>query len=465
MQDVSAEAVMQDESAEAIVAPTPAAGTAGPLRAYADDFAARAAARAKEPEGLRSLRERAFARFAELGFPTMRQEAWRFTNVGPIARTTYARATSRAVAAADVAPWLYAGAAHLVFVDGVFAPALSAAGELPAGVTFRSLREAIAAGDPAVAHLGRHAGFDDAPFAALNTALFEDGALLHLARGTVCAQLLQVLFLSTGDPAEPRVSYPRLLVVADEHSSAVLVESYATVGEGETLAVPVSELVFGPDAVVDHYRLAQEGPTNAQVGLQQLHCDRGAHPTSYSVVTGGSLVRQDVRAILDGEGVDAILNGLYLTRGRQHVDHQMYVEHRAPRCGSHELYKGILEERSRAVFNGLIHVLPGAQKTDAKQTNRNLLLSNEALVNTNPQLRIFADDVKCTHGSTVGQLDEEAVFYLRSRGIGEEAAKSLLTYAFARDVIDRIKAPAIRHDLEELLLARLPKGDVVRQAI
>ena len=438
---------------------------AAALRPYADDFAARAAFRAAEPARLRRLREEAFARFTALGFPSMRQEAWRFTNVGPLARTRFARATPRPVTAADAAPWLYAGTAHLVVVDGEVAPELSDVAGLPAGVRLRSLREAIAAGDPAVELLGRHATFDGAPFAALNTALFADGALLHVSRGTVCERPLQVLFLTTAEAGQPRVSYPRLLVVAEEHSAATLVERYATVGEGETLACPVTELVVGAAAVVDHYRLAQDGPAAAQVGLQQLWCDRGAQPTSYSVVTGGSLVRQDVRAILAGEGVDAILNGLYLTRGRQHVDHQMLVEHLAPHCGSHELYKGILEGRSRAVFNGLIHVHPGAQKTDAKQTNRNLLLSQEALVNTNPQLRIFADDVKCTHGSTVGQLDEEAVFYLRSRGIGEEAAKSLLTYAFARDVIDRIKAPAVRHDLEELLLARLPKGDVVRQAI
>ena len=459
-------------SAEAALAPLSPAVTpvAAPLQPYAEDFAARAESREGEPAALQELRERAFARFAELGFPSMRQEAWRFTNVGPLARTAFVRATPRPVTSDDAAPWLYAGTAHLVVVDGVVAPELSDLDGLPAGVRFRSLREAIAEGDPAIEQLGRHAAFDDAPFAALNTALFEDGVLLRVGRGVVCEKPLQVLFLSTATGGEPRVSYPRLLVIAEEHSNAVLVERYATVGQsgdhpGETFAVAVSELVVGADAVVDHYRLAQEGATNAQVGLQQLHCARGAHPTSYSVVTGGSLVRQDVRAVLDGEGVDAILNGLYLTRGRQHVDHQMLVEHRAPHCGSHELYKGILEDRSRAVFNGLIHVLPGAQKTDAKQTNRNLLLSNEALVNTNPQLRIFADDVKCTHGSTVGQLDEEAVFYLRSRGIGEEAAKSLLTYAFARDVIDRIKAPAVRHDLEELLLARLPKGDVVRQAI
>jgi Fe-S cluster assembly protein SufD len=367
---------------------------------------------------------------------------------------------------AALAPWLFGDGPRVVLVDGVVDPAATVTDGLPPGVRFGSLAAALAGGDPAIERLGTQASFAEQAFVALNTALFRDGVLLVVPRGTVIEGPLQVLFVSTGAAeAASGVSFPRLLVVAEEHSTFTLVERYLSVGEGESFTCPTSEVFAGPASVVDHYRLAQESAATWHVGLQQLHCERGAALTSYSMVTGGGLVRQDVRAVLDGEGVDAILNGLYLTRGRQHVDHHMFVEHRQPHCASHELYKGILEERSRAVFNGLIHVWPGAQKTDAKQTNRNLLLSPDALVNTNPQLRIFADDVKCTHGSTVGQLDEEAVFYLRSRGIGEEAAKSLLTYAFARDVVDRIKAAPVRHELEELLLARLPKGDVVRQAL
>jgi len=437
-----------------------------PLEAWAAEIAAQEAQRGAEPERLRRLREEAGAAFLRQGFPTTRQEAWRFTNVAPIARTRYTRAHGRA-AAAQVTPWLFAGMPHLVFVDGVLDGALSDLTALPAGVRCVSLREAIAAGDPALERLGTRTDLEQLPFAALNTALFRDGALVTAGRNVVAEQPLEVLFVSTGAAADgtATVSFPRLLIVAEEASALIVIERYVTLGSGESLTVPVSEIVAGPAAVVDHYRLAQEGMATSQVGLQSLWMERQSTVTSYSVVTGGALVRQDVQAALAGEGVDAILNGLYLTRGRQHVDHQMLVEHRAAHCGSHELYKGILEDRSRAVFNGLIHVFPGAQKTDAKQTNRNLLLSQEALVNTNPQLRIYADDVKCTHGSTVGQLDEEAVFYLRSRGIGEEAAKSLLTYAFARDVVDRIKAPAVRRDLEELLLQRLPKGDVVRQAL
>jgi Fe-S cluster assembly protein SufD len=484
---VSHEALQAEPAAAADAA---ARGVAAWAEPWAALVAERSRTRGREPERLEALRAAAFARFQELGFPTTRQEDWRFTNVGPLARTRFATAPARQPDAAQLAPWLFpvatsadgasGEAARLVLVDGVVAPQLSVLTGLPAGVRFGSLAVAIGSNDPAVEELGRRASFDEQAFVALNTALFRDGALLVVPRGVVLEQPLQVIFVSTGATAEEgqaataTVSFPRLLVYAGERSAFTLVERYVTLGPpgaapgaepGEAFTCPVTEIFAGPSSVVDHYRLAQESATTWHVGLQQLWCERNAALTSYSIVTGGGLVRQDVRAVLAGEGVDAVLNGLYLTRGRQHVDHHMYVEHRQPHCNSHELYKGILEGRSRAVFNGLIHVWPGAQKTDAKQTNRNLLLSGEALVNTNPQLRIFADDVKCTHGSTVGQLDEEAVFYLRSRGIGAEAAKSLLTYAFARDVVDRIKAAPVRHELEELLLARLPRGEVVRQAL
>ena len=459
--------VMGDERTAAPPTPTLHAERGPALEAWGELFADREAARAAEDPAFVARREEAFVVFQRLGFPTTRQEEWRFTNVGPIARTRFAAPAVRRIEREALAPWIFAGAPCLVVVDGVAAPELSELSGLPAGVRFGGLATALAAGEEAAAAVGAHAVFTEQPFVALNTALFVDGALLDVPAGAALDHPLQVIFVSTGaaDDGTPAASFPRLLVRAGERSTFTLVERYVTLGEGAALTCPVTEVIAGASSVVDHYRLAQESPTTWHVGLQQLWCDRAAALTSYSIVTGGGLVRQDVRAVLDGEGVDAILNGLYLTSGRQHVDHHMYVEHRKPHCDSHELYKGILEGRSRAVFNGLIHVWPGAQKTDAKQTNRNLLLSSEALVNTNPQLRIFADDVKCTHGSTVGQLDEEAVFYLRSRGIGEEAAKSLLTYAFARDVVDRIKAGPVRHELEELLLARLPKGDVVRQAL
>jgi Fe-S cluster assembly protein SufD len=242
-----------------------------------------------------------------------------------------------------------------------------------------------------------------------------------------------------------------------------LVETYA--GLGTYFTCTVTEMVAGPGAVIDHYKVQRESVDAFHMATFQVQGDRSSVPSSHSISLGGGLVRNDVNAVLDGEGIDCILNGLYLAEGRQLVDNHMRVVHAKAHCASHELYKGILDGKARAVFNGLIHVRPGAQKTDAKQSNRNLLLSRDAIANSNPQLEIFADDVKCTHGSTVGQLDDDAVFYLRSRGIGAEAARSILTYAFASDIVERIKLAPVRRDLEEFLFTRLPQGEVVRQAV
>jgi Fe-S cluster assembly protein SufD len=263
--------------------------------------------------------------------------------------------------------------------------------------------------------------------------------------------------------ARATVSYPRNLIVAGEGSQVTVVETYA--GEGAYFSCGVTELIAGPGAAVDHYKVQRESREAYHLATLQVYGERASVISSHSISLGGGLVRNDVNATLDGEGIDCILNGLYLADGRQLVDNHMRVEHAKPHCASHELYKGILDGKARTVFNGLIHVHPGAQKTDAKQSNRNLLLSADAIANSNPRLEIFADDVRCTHGSTVGQLDADAVFYLRSRGIGVDAARSLLTYAFASDILARVKVEPVRHDLEEFLFARLPQGEVVRQAV
>jgi len=428
------------------------------------DFEATAVRRAGDPAAVATLRRRAVERFVEIGFPTRRAEDWRFTNVGPISRTRYEVASGPSAIGEDALdPFIFDEMATAVFVDGFFVPERSNLEGLPAGTEVGSLATVLRDGHPAIAELGRHAAFDEQAFVAWNTALFADGAFVHVPRGAVVARPIEIVFAATGG-ASPRVNFPRTLVVAEENSQVTLVETYAGLGSGY-LTVPVTEMVAGPASVVDHYRLQHESLDASHVGLQQYVCSRDASFSSSSLSFGGALVRNDVRAVLAGQGIDCTLNGLYLTKDSQHVDNHMWVEHREPHCDSHELYKGILEGASRAVFNGLIHVFEGAQKTDAKQTNRNLLLSPSAIVNTNPQLVIFTDDVKCTHGSTVGQLDADALFYLRSRGIGEDAAKSLLIYAFASEVVQAIRLEAVRRDLEELLFARLPKGDVVRQAV
>jgi Fe-S cluster assembly protein SufD len=427
--------------------------------------------RADEPASLATLRRRAIDRFGALGFPSQREEAWRFMNLAPLTGRVFRRAEEGGPLPheSEVALHRIPGTIELVFVDGRFAPRLSRAEGLPAGAVATGLAEALARQPERVLpHLARYAAFERQPFVALNTAFLEDGAFVELPRGAVLQVPIHLLFLSTGPAAAnggaaaPTVSFPRTLIAAGEASQLTVVETYA--GAGAYFTCPVTELVAGPASVLDHYKLQRESADAFHLATFQLQGERASAPSSHSIALGGALVRNDVNAVLAGEGIDCILNGLYLLEGRQLLDNHMRVEHTQPHCASHELYKGILDGHSRAVFNGLIYVHPGAQKTDAKQSNRNLLLSREAIANSNPQLEIFADDVKCTHGSTVGQLDEDAIFYLRSRGIGEDAARSLLTYAFASDVVARIKVEAVRHDLEEFLFTRLPKGEVVRQA-
>jgi Fe-S cluster assembly protein SufD len=438
---------------------------AGGWTAEIERFRAGRTALAGEPTWLQSLRRTAGEAFARLGFPTLQQEEWRLTNVAPVAQGVFhwPESDPETVEPGRIAPYVFDAAARLVFVDGRFSGALSSVGELPEGTIVGSLAEVLARAPERVEPwLGRFARLDRNPFVALNTAFLGDGAFVHVPRGAVTGPI-QLLFLSSGEGSRPTVSFPRTLIVTGEASRTTVVETYA--GEGAYLTCPVTELVVGAGAVIDHYKVQKESREAFHLATFQVQGERDARPSSHSISIGGGLVRNDVNAVLDGEGIDCILNGLYFSDGRQLVDNHMRVEHAKPHCASHELYKGVLDGRSRAVFNGLIHVHKGAQKTDAKQSNRNLLLSRDAIANSNPQLEIYADDVKCTHGSTVGQLDEDAVFYLRSRGIGAEAARSLLTYAFASDIVERIKVEPVRRDLEEFLFARLPMGEVVRQAV
>ena len=418
----------------------------------------------REPERLAALRRSAMARFSEAGFPSPKSEAWKFTNPAPLTAKPFGEAPQVEVSAAQVAPFLYPGCAALVFVNGRYAPGLSRLESLPEALLAGSLREAVAERPARIAELGVHADFVGQPLTALNTALFEDGALLWAPKGVVIETPIQILYLSAG-AGEPFAVFPRTLLVAGEASQLTVIETYAALGESLYWTCAVTEIVAGDNAHLDHYKSQRESLRGLHTAAQETVLGRGAQVSSHAFSLGAALARHDVHGVLGGEGADANLNGLYMVRGEQHSDTHMKVDHRAAHCSSHELYKGVLDGRARGVFDGLIHVHPGAQKTDAKQTNRNLLLSRDALVNTNPQLLIFADDVKCTHGSTVGELDQDAVFYLRSRGIGVEAATSLLTYAFAHDIIERIRVEPLRHDLESFLFAWLPKGEVVAQAV
>ena len=419
------------------------------------------------PERLRLLRREAVERFADLGFPTVRNEEWRFTNVAPIARTAFdLQPKTEAIDLGELAPYRYADSIQLTIVNGRLVPEFSDLRGLPEGLMVCSLADALALfPDTVDAYLGRFAKFDQHPFVALNTALFRDGVFVYVPKGVVVERPINLVMMTKPTAPDPIAVFPRNLFVAAESSQVTLVEQFATTGEGHYLTSPVTEVVVEDNAVVDHYKLQRESIEASHMATFQIQLGRDGNFSSHSISWGGGLVRNDVNAVLDGEGSEATLNGLYMVEGDQLVDNHMRVDHVQAHCNSHELYKGILEGKSRAVFNGRIYVHPGAQKTDAKQTNRNLLLSPDALCNSNPQLEIFADDVKCTHGSTVGQLDDLGVFYLRSRGIGEEAARSLLTYAFAADIVERIKVEPVRQELEEFLFRRLPKGDIVRQAV
>jgi Fe-S cluster assembly protein SufD len=298
--------------------------------------------------------------------------------------------------------------------------------------------------------LGTIASFDHHAFTALNTAFVSDGALIELAHDAVVEQPIHLLFISGGES----VSHPRNLIVAGRHSRASVIESYVSLRDGEYFTNAVTEIALGEGAHLDHYKLQRESETAFHVGTVQTKEERNSQLHSFSFAVGGALARTNIYTSLDGDAATCTFNGLYLTDGTQHIDNQTSIEHIAPNCPSHELYKGVLDGRSHGVFNGKVYVHPEAQKTDGKQSNNNLLLSPSARVDTKPQLEIFADDVKCTHGATVGRLDELAMFYLNSRGIGPETARMLLTYAFAADVLETIELEPLKHELEKMVLAR-----------
>jgi Fe-S cluster assembly protein SufD len=289
---------------------------------------------------------------------------------------------------------------------------------------------------------------------ALNTAFFQDGAFIRVPAGIAVATPIHLLFISTGKETGA-TSHPRNLIIAGPGSQVTVLESYVSLGEAPGLTNAVTELLVGEGAGFEHCKFQDEGPAAFHVAAIQAQLGRGCNLISHSFATGARLSRNNIRTRLAGEGVECVLNGLYLTRGDQLADHHMVVDHAQPRCASHEYYNGILDGRSRGVFHGRILVRPDAQKTDAKQTNKNLLLSDEATVDTKPQLEIYADDVKCTHGATVGQLNEESIFYLRARGIGADTARRMLIHAFAGEIIERIRFAPAREELDQLIWDRL----------
>ena len=359
---------------------------------------------------LKDLRERAFARFSSLGFPTTHDEEWRFTNVSRIARATFPVAVSDTLR---------------IYPDPV--------------------RELTAA--EAQAHLARYAAFDRNAFTALNTAFLTEATLLLVPAGAVVEQPIEI----TRTAQDATSAHPRTLVVVGPDAHCTIVETYH--GAGSYFTNAVTEIVAGDRAVVDHYKLQRESLHAFHVAAMQAQVGRSASFSTHNISLGSSLTRNDVGVVL-AEGADATVNGLYIAGGSQHVDNHTVIDHAMPHGSSRELYKGILDGQAAAVFNGRILVRKDAQKTDSKQTNKNLVLSDGAVIYTKPELQILADDVRCTHGATIGQLDAEALFYLQSRGISSREARSLLTWAFAQDVVDRIKVKSLRDSLERILFEK-----------
>ena len=420
-----------------------------------------------EPAWLYSIRKSGMESFEKLGFPTVHDEEWRFTNVAPIVKTAFRPAgiSGKSISAQKIQPWVLGGweSYRVAFVNGIFSEKLSLLKDLAKGMIVGGLSKVLnSQADILEPHLASLVRFEEESFAALNTAFLNDGAFVYVPTGVVLQKPIHILFLATTDSKGPLVTHPRTLIIAESNSQVQLLESYAGLDSGIYFTNAVTEVIAGENARVEHYKLQRESLEAYHVSTFQVQLDRDANVSDHSIALGGSLVRNHVNVVLNGQGGEATVNGFYLANGSQHIDNHTCIEHAKPHCNSFEIYKGILDGSARAVFNGRIIVRPDAQKTDSKQTNKNLILSEEALVNSNPQLEIYADDVKCTHGATIGQLDADSIFYMRSRGIDLDSARHLLTYAFASDLNNRINIEPLRAELEQILFSRLAEGREIK---
>jgi Fe-S cluster assembly protein SufD len=382
------------------------------------------------PAWLRELREAGIARFTATGLPSTRLEQWRFTNVQPIGEISFALRSAAFDAVAEGADAQVIALRHAV-------------GRYP---------------DLLQAHLGKYAGPDATPFAALATAFLSDGVLVHVPAGRVVDSPIWLTCRTPPDGGRP-MRHPRVLVVLERGAQARVVESYEGTPGNESLTNVVAEVVLGDGAQLEYCRVQRQAPAGYHIATIHTHQGRDSRLMFTTIALGSGVVRNDIHAVLSGTGGSLVLNGLSVMSGRQHVDFHTTIDHAQPNCESHEYFNGVFDGESRGVFNGRIIVRPGAQRTDSKQTNNNLLLSPSARADSQPQLEIYADDVKCTHGSTVGPLDETALFYLHSRGLGPDEARGLLTYGFGAEILDRVTIPGVRDQLDALIRHRLGVDD------
>jgi Fe-S cluster assembly protein SufD len=413
-----------------------------------------------QPKWLAPLRKAGIASFADQGFPTLHDEDWRFTNVAPIAKLNFQLAKEVSVNGAeskliDRSAFAKLPGLRLVFVNGFFCAKLSSLKPEAGGVRIENLSAALAKDSTLIEkHLGKYAHTASNTFAALNQAFFTDGAFIFVPQGVEVAEPVQLIYISSAKNSG-EVILPRNLVIAEANSKLTVVESHISTGNVAYFTNAVTEILAGDNAAVEHIKLQDEATDAFHIATIAGEFGRASNVTVHSFALGAKLSRTNIRTKLAGEGLECILNGLYLTRGEQLADHHMIVEHAQPHCASHEYFNGILDDKSKGVFHGRIYVHPVAQKTDAKQTNKNLLLSDDATADTKPQLEIYADDVKCTHGATIGQLNDESIFYLRARGIGTDMARQMLIHAFAGEIIERVKCGSVREELDKLIWDRL----------
>ena len=417
--------------------------------------------REKLPSWVERLREGAIDRFEQLGFPTTDEEDWKYTNVAPLAKRNFAAVAADAIGPLHrdaIIPYVYPEArrSHLVFVDGIFRPDASSVEALPEGVWAGDLRRGLASEQAEVLreHLARAADDNRNGFAALNTA-FLGGAFIYVPPGVRVASPVHLLFLSSAAGEESVATFPRALVVAGRGSELTIIESWEATGEAAYFTDAVTEVFVGEEARLVHYKIQRESDRSFHIASTHADLGRSSAYDLTTVTLGAELSRHDINVRLDQPGAECWVDGLYIVGTGQHADTHSLIDHRQPHCTSHQIYKGILDGKSRAVFNGKVFVHRDAQQTDARQTNKNLLLSSEARVDTKPQLEIYADDVKCAHGATVGQLEEEELFYLASRGLHPEIARNLLTYGFAEEIVEKIRIESIKKQLDEAILNRL----------
>ncbi|HSE18550.1 MAG TPA: Fe-S cluster assembly protein SufD [Pyrinomonadaceae bacterium] len=400
------------------------------------------------------VRNSAMDRFEQLGFPPVREEDWKYTNLATLAKEEFVPVTSGSTEAREVEGYAETTETHLVVVDGFLREDLSTKiglGDVVAIDLFSAVEDARY-NKIIRKYLARNAGYHNNGLTALNTAFLQSGVFLWIPKNVRLERPLQITFVAD---VENGASFPRLLVVAEENSSATLIESFVSSNGGKYFTNAIAEIVLKDGAQLEHYRVQRESNHAYHVSTTSAELGRASRYDTTSINLGAQLARHDVSVVMDHEGAETAVDGLYMVGSDQHTDTHSVIDHKQPHCTSHQLYKGILDGTGRAVFNGKVFVREGAQKTDAQQTNKNLLLSDKARVDTKPQLEIYADDVKCAHGAAVGQIDPEELFYLETRGIGPELGRSLLTYGFAEEVIGKIKIDSIRAQLDEIVLRQL----------